>query len=320
MRYHIGSIAYGSFVRPFAATAAAILSPFAKMSAKLKEDSPRYKKYIAKTCFCSKWYFSKLRYLAKQNYIFVISTQLAIFGESFFDSGVQALHLMRRNYVRIGRPCKIGDFVISIIEFLIILAGPVLNCSLILFSSRTMTGQLTIELSSLIGPVVFNVIISWFVGRIFAGALRVSLNTVLISAACDEEMFAGEQRFIEQELLDFMDGIGEEQNQHHRENKLKVMIEGGYNGGSDYIVYKKSDSYRPYMTRVLPSREKWGEEQRSHVSGNTSNSRLFTPNLNVYPPQPSENHSFMGDIKEESLEDDMPSMYSVGTPARYVND
>jgi hypothetical protein len=46
----------------------------------------------------------------------------------------------------------------------------------------------------------------------------------LLSAACDEEMFVREQRFIENDLLEFMDGIGEEQNLYHKENKFSIKV------------------------------------------------------------------------------------------------
>lgn len=197
---------------------------------------------------------------------------------------------------------------------MIILAGPCLTFSLVLFANRTTTGQLTIELSSAISPVLFTFIISWFIGRVFAGALRVSLNTVLISAACDEEMFSGEQRFIEPELLSFMDGMGEEQNQQHQENKLKVRIEVGYNKNSSSVLYTRSDSAKPYFNKVLPSNNQWEDSERSH-----SNSRLYTPSLNVYPPSPSENHSFLEDINEASLEEEVPQ-YNIGYAAKYVED
>ena len=266
---------------------------------------------IAKICFCHKWYFSKLRYLEKKNYIFV-----AIFGESFFESGVQVVHLMKRNYVRIGRPGKIGGFVINIIRLILITIGPCLTFALILFCNRTTTGQLTSEIVATIAPALFTLIACWFIGRIFAGAITVSLDTVLLSAACDEEMFTREQRFVEADLLDFMDGIGEEQNEQHRENKIRVKIEGGYNGSSDFIIYKHSESIRPYFNKVLPSRDEWSDVSRSFAN----NSRAITPMVNIIPPlNVSERPSFMDDIREASMEDDMPS-FSIGTPARYVND
>ena len=131
---------------------------------------------------------------------------------------------MRRNNVRIGRPCKIGEFIISILQTTITLAGPLLTFALTLFLTYTTQQQLTVELTSSISPFIFTLVISWFIGRVFAGALSVSLETVLICAACDEEMFSREQRFIEPDLLDYMDGIGEEQNEQHQEHKMKVRV------------------------------------------------------------------------------------------------
>lgn len=262
-------------------------------------------------CFCTKWYLSKLRYIQKQNYIFVRYIQLSIFGENYFESGVKALHLMRRNYVRIGKPCKIGGFVISIVHFVIILAGPCACFSIILLSNKTITGQLTIQLINPVGPVLLTLITSWFVARVFTGALQTSLNTVLLSAACDEEMFTREQRFMEPDLLDFMDGIGEEQNEQHRENKNKVKLEFGYKNSSNGSFYTRDDTSKPYNNRVLPSREQWNE-----TSANRS-MRLGTYDIRSLNTERSE--KYMGEIIEASLEEDIPQP-GIGIQAKYIND
>jgi hypothetical protein len=131
---------------------------------------------------------------------------------------------MRRNHIRIGRPCKFGTFIINMMKWVIILAGVTTSLLLILFCERSPSGTLNIELTGLSGPILYTIVLSWFVGEVFGGSLEVSLNTVLLSAACDEEMFVREQRFVENDLLEFMDGIGEEQNLFHKENKLQVRV------------------------------------------------------------------------------------------------
>ena len=222
---------------------------------------------------------------------------------------------MRRNYARIGKPCKIGGFVISIISFLIVLAGPCLTISLILLSNRTMTGQLTEELIGLGGPILFTFTVSWFIARVYTGAIRVSLNTVLLSAACDEEMFTREQRFVEADLLDFMDGIGEEQNEQHRENKIRAKVEGGYAKDSNIMGFDNDDSTKPYFSKVLPSRSQWSDANQSRIS---KSSRAETPDLRVLT-EVSEKPSNLVEIQEVSIEDDYPHI-TVGIPARFVDD
>lgn len=149
---------------------------------------------------------------------------MSIFGDNYHQAGKKAYHLMRRNNIRIGRPCKFGSFIINMMKWVIILSGVTVSLALILFQKHSVSGQLNIELTGLSGPILFSIILSWFAGEVFGGALEVSLNTVLLSAACDEEMFVREQRFIENDLLEFMDGIGEEQNLYHKENKFSIKV------------------------------------------------------------------------------------------------
>lgn len=172
-----------------------------------------------KYCICARIFNSKFRYFTSYNYTF-----MSIFGDNYLQAGQKAYHLMRRNNVRIGRPCKFGSFIINMMKWVIILSGVSVSLALILFPKRSVSGQLNIELTGLSGPILFSIILSWFVGEVFGGSLEVSLNTVLLSAACDEEMFVREQRFIENDLLEFMDGIGEEQNLYHKENKFSIKV------------------------------------------------------------------------------------------------
>ena len=215
---------------------------------------------------------------------------------------------MRRNNVRIGRPCKIGEFIISILQIAVTLTGPCLTFALTLFLNKTFTGQLNIELVSSISPFLLVFIVSWFVGRVFAGALEVSLDTVLMSAACDEEMFTREQRFIEPDLLDFMDGIGEEQNEQHRENKLKIRVikDNDYNESN-------WESER-FDNKILPFKEEWATDRNGSSRVST---RGLGQSINYNQPE-SSFRSFMDDIKEASIEDEPPFM--MGTPARFVDD
>ena len=215
---------------------------------------------------------------------------------------------MRRNNVRIGRPCKIGEFIISILQIIITLAGPLLTFALILFLSHTTQEQLTIELTSSISPFIFALVISWFIGRVFAGALLVSLETVLICAACDEEMFTREQRFIEADLLDYMDGIGEEQNEQHQEHKMKVRVIRDDEMETDRVEKYKGN-------QVAPLNEVWGDD-RSNAS-RIERSNRFSPDLLFSPPEQSF-RSFFNAVQESDLDDDHE--YVIGTPAQFVDD
>ena len=183
---------------------------------------------------------------------------------------------------------------------------------LILYPKTTPSGQLNIELTGLSGPIIFSFVISWFVGEVFGGALEVSLNTVLLSAACDEEMFAREQRFIEADLLEFMDGIGEEQNLYHKENKVKIRA-WQRNGSNKFSTGDETDSN---SVRIVPD-NLWGDKSNKNTGLSD----------NTWGPLSSEGNRYQGsyandfdrsrleEIEEVSVEEE--NVY--GRAAKYVD-
>lgn len=315
MRYHIGSIAMGSILRIFSSIFSFFLS---RISQKLKKDSVSCGKILcAKICFCYKYYNSTLRYITELNYTF-----LAIFADGYLESGKKAYHLMRRNYVRIGKPAKTGTFIISIMKWVVILSGVCVTLILILFPTVTPTGIHTIEITGVSGPIIFSFILSWFVGEIFGGALEVSLNTVLLSAACDEEMFVREQRFIEPDLLEFMDGIGEEQNLQHRENMKKIRV-GSESTNFDH--YNTDAHYEKYgIFKIVPENSWKNSSNVSRLNASTlqkndaEENRIASANSNLRPAEIIFNReSNLEDINEVSMEEE--PIFTYGIPAEYVD-
>jgi hypothetical protein len=64
----------GSCLRPFVHLANLLLSEPAKYAAKVKSSSSGLHKCFSRLWFCTRCYFSRLRYFTKQNYIFVFPT------------------------------------------------------------------------------------------------------------------------------------------------------------------------------------------------------------------------------------------------------
>ena len=330
MRYHIGSIAMGSLLR--IANFVFLRPVLSRIAQCLKGGSVSICKVLCiRMCFCVKYYNTTLRYIGDLNYTF-----LSIFAEDYVECGKKAYHLMRRNYVRIGKPAKIGGFIIGLMKWVVVLSGVCMNLVLILFPRTTPSGQLTVEVTGVSGSLVFVFVISWFVGEVFGGALEVSLNTVLLSAACDEEMFTREQRFIEADLLEFMDGIGEEQNENHRENKKNIRIasqstnserfsmdEGDERTGVSRIVPENSWKSSKNVSRVHGSENSWGRHGDFSRVGTTES---YNARISPYDHSRiiSQDINFAGEnslerIQEVSSFEEDPVITTYGNHAKYVD-
>ena len=87
--------------------------------------------------------------------------------------------------MRVGRPASKTGYFVKLLGWVIILAGVDLTFGLIILSDQTASGRLTVELVNPIGPLLFSFLICFFVSEISAGLLYISVNTVLVCAACD---------------------------------------------------------------------------------------------------------------------------------------
>jgi hypothetical protein len=141
----------------------------------------------------------------------------AVFADKYWPCAKKSYYLVSRNQRRAGVPQEAASYVIFYIKSSIMLAGLVAGYCMLLFRDRTFTGQLTVELSSFLGPVCFSGVGAWYISEVFGGAFEVCCTTTLFAASCDEEMNAREQRFADNDLLEFMDHMGQEQNAHERD-------------------------------------------------------------------------------------------------------
>lgn len=138
-------------------------------------------------------------------------------------------------------------------------------------------------------------------------------------------MFTREQRFAETDLIDFMDGIGEEQNEFHQEEKQKVKIENRksawYEDESNIdIIINEDTPFKPYKGgKVLP----YEEDPRENLSGlrtttNSPVSMMYVGTASSTGRVSQSNNMFMDEIEEESAEEEVINQNALGRAAKYV--
>jgi len=185
-RYHLGTCAFGSLVIAIVQFIRTIVAKFQK---KIKEMDNSVADVLLCCCQCCLWCFEKcIAFINKNAYI-----QTAIFGTSFCTSAKEAFSLILRNAARIG--------AISYVSGGILIVGKV-------FISAVTTGLSYIaileylgdELYSVVGPVVFIFLISYFVSDMFMDVFEMATATILQCFIADEEMFQGEQCYAEGDL------------------------------------------------------------------------------------------------------------------------
>ncbi|XP_048763229.2 choline transporter-like protein 1 isoform X2 [Ostrea edulis] len=105
LRYHMGSIAFGSFIIALVRLARVIL---AYIQSRLRGKSGEVVDFILKVLQCCLWCFEKfLAYLNRNAYI-----EIAIFGHSFCTGAKKAFMLLLENILRVAAINSVGTFVL----------------------------------------------------------------------------------------------------------------------------------------------------------------------------------------------------------------
>ncbi|KAJ8919637.1 hypothetical protein NQ315_006163 [Exocentrus adspersus] len=114
-RYHLGSVALGSFLIATVQFARVILKCVEKY---LKNREGKCTQYLLKCCQCCLYCFKKiLKYLSRNAYI-----EVAIYGYSFCQAGKQAFKLLSLNVLRVAAINSVGDFVLFLAKVVVIVA------------------------------------------------------------------------------------------------------------------------------------------------------------------------------------------------------
>ncbi|XP_022236316.1 choline transporter-like protein 1, partial [Limulus polyphemus] len=104
VRYHLGSVALGSFL---VALLKLIRALFNKLEQKIK-DHPTWCTTLVRCCSCCLWCFDKFLVFLNRN-AFI---EIAIYGYSFCKAAQKAFYLLSNNILRVAAINSVGDFVL----------------------------------------------------------------------------------------------------------------------------------------------------------------------------------------------------------------
>jgi hypothetical protein len=182
-RFHLGSLAFGSFIVAAVQMIRYIMYYF-EQQAKAQKNAVMV--MVFKICQCILWCFEKcIKFLNENAYI-----QIALHGSNFCIAAKNAFFLIMRNAVRFGVIAVVGKGIRVIGIFFITAGTGVLGY----FVFTSMYADMTPTV-----PVIIYVFVGYVVGKLFVNVYGLAVDTVLqCFLACEEmgKVDVGESGFL----------------------------------------------------------------------------------------------------------------------------
>jgi len=171
-RYHIGSVAFGSFIIAVVQFIRYVMKYLEKQASAQKN---RVMVYVLKLLQCCMWCFEKcLKFLNKNAYI-----QIALNGTNFCKSAYKAFFLIARNLLRFGTVAMLSGMVHTI-GFICIIAGTVVIGYFIV-------GAMHEEVNPLV-PCLMYFGVSYVIAKLYMNVFGLAVDTSLQCFLACEEM------------------------------------------------------------------------------------------------------------------------------------
>lgn len=178
LRYHTGSLAFGSLIIAIIQIIRAALEYLEyKLTGHGREPGP-VARFMLKCLKCCFWCLEKfMKFLNKNAYI-----EIAVYGKNFCTSAKNAFFLLMRNILRVAVLDKVTDFLLFIGKLTITIGAGI--ASFQFFKSEN-------NLNYYQAPVIIIVIGAWFVATAFFGVYEMAINTVFLCFLEDSERHDG---------------------------------------------------------------------------------------------------------------------------------
>lgn len=176
IRYHLGTLAFGSLLIALCQLARAILEYIDK---KTKESQTTCMQFVMKCMKCCLWCLEKfLKFLNKNAYIMT-----AIYGQNFCTAAKNAFSLILRNIVRVFVVDKVTDFVLFIGKLFVV--GAVGALAFFFFDGTiarksTSISDFTPSLHYYFVPVIIVVIGTYVVASLFFNVYSMAVDTLFL--------------------------------------------------------------------------------------------------------------------------------------------
>ncbi|XP_046899758.1 choline transporter-like protein 2 isoform X2 [Hypomesus transpacificus] len=179
LRYHTGSLAFGSLILSLVQVIRVVLE---YLDQKLKGAQNKCAKFLLSCLKCCFWCLEKfIKFLNRNAYIMI-----AIYGKSFCPSARDAFFLLMRNIVRVAVLDKVTDFLLFLGKLLIV--GIVGICSFFFFSGRIKAVEQTApSLNYYWVPILTVVVGSYLIAHGFFSVYAMCVDTLFLCFCEDLE-------------------------------------------------------------------------------------------------------------------------------------
>eukprot|EP00042_Codosiga_hollandica_P038317 m.310906 g.310906 ORF g.310906 m.310906 type:complete len:640 (+) comp55359_c0_seq1:214-2133(+) len=171
IRYHLGTIAFGSLIIAIIKMIRFVLSYIQKKTAK----GGKIVKFILCCVQCCLWCFEKcMKFLNRNAYI-----ETAIFGYSFCNAARHAFMILLRNILRVAAVNSIGSFVLFL--------GKLIICACSVMMAFVWFERVSYELHYPIAPLIIVGVFAYVIASIFLDVYAMVIDTLLVCFCEDQE-------------------------------------------------------------------------------------------------------------------------------------
>ncbi|XP_060092713.1 choline transporter-like protein 2 isoform X2 [Heteronotia binoei] len=171
LRYHTGSLAFGSLILALVQIVRVILE---YLDHRLKAAENKFAKFLLTCLKCCFWCLEKfIKFLNRNAYIMI-----AIYGTNFCTSARNAFFLLMRNIIRVAVLDKVTDFLLFLGKLLIV--GSVGILAFFFFTQRIKLGQQTQPLNYYWVPILTVVVGSYLIAHGFFSVYAMCVDTLFL--------------------------------------------------------------------------------------------------------------------------------------------
>ncbi|XP_078605310.1 choline transporter-like protein 4 isoform X4 [Branchiostoma floridae x Branchiostoma japonicum] len=172
LRYHLGSLAFGSFI---IAVVQIIRVMLEYIDHKLKDSENRAAKFLLKCLKCCFWCLEKLlKFLNKNAYIMI-----AIYGKNFCVSAKKAFFLIMRNILRVAAVTSVTVFLMFLGK--LVVTGIIGTLSFYFFTGKIVfAAEYVPNLKYYMVPIIVVVIGAYMVAACFFSVYNMAVDTLFL--------------------------------------------------------------------------------------------------------------------------------------------
>lgn len=189
IRYHLGSVAFGSLIIAIIQMIRAVLAYIEKKTAK---STSTWVKWLLRCLQCCMWCFEKcMKFINKNAYI-----EIAIYGFSFCSAAKKAFGTLLSNVLRVAALNIIGTFVLFMVKVLVMSIVGIISIKLFWNDDENE--------NNFFGLVVLLIIvIAYFIADCFVDTYEIIVDTMLI-CFCEDAARESTEKFASPRLIRFM--------------------------------------------------------------------------------------------------------------------